>query len=71
MNTKDNSYKPEYAVNNASRIKKIGLRLAVTEQNFQDEVKSAFALAKSAGQELDLTFCSGTPRGNRSHASRL
>jgi len=71
MNTKSQFHKLEYAVKDAPRIKTVSLRLDTTDQNLQEKVKNAFALAKSAGQELDLTFCSGILQENRCQASRF
>ena len=61
MNEEIKFYKPEFAIkNNAPKVKKLGLRLTVTDNDLKDEVKRAFDLAKIAGQELDLVFTHAT-----------
>ena len=56
MNTKINSKRPEYVIRQTPRIKTLNLHLSVTEADLAERVRRAFDLAKSAGQELDLTF---------------
>ncbi|MGD0743867.1 MAG: hypothetical protein ABSA45_01820 [Verrucomicrobiota bacterium] len=57
MNEEHKFYKPEFVIkNDTPRVKKLGLRLTVTDNDLKDEVKKAFDLAKIAGQELDLVF---------------
>jgi hypothetical protein len=56
MNSYTISHKAEDPDEGALKIKKLVLRLAVTNRNLEKEVKRAFDLAKSSGQELDLTF---------------
>lgn len=54
-------YKAEYTINDdAPRIKKLNLRLAVTDCDLGNEVRKAFELARIAGQELDLFFSHAT-----------
>ena len=36
--------------------KKLVVRLRIGDSNLADDIKQAFNLAKSSGQELDLTF---------------
>jgi hypothetical protein len=71
MNKKDKFYELKYTVKVAPRIKTVSLQLDATDQNLQEKVKNAFALAKSAGQELNLIFNSGALQENRSQASQL
>ncbi len=59
MNTKTKSDRVEYAWRQAPKIKTLGLRLAVSRPNLEKDVRRAFDLAKSAGQELNLTFSNG------------
>jgi hypothetical protein len=40
----------------AVKIKKLAWRLTINDRNLKSEIKRAFDLAKSSGQELDLTF---------------
>lgn len=54
------SYKAEFVINDAPKVKKLDLRLAVTDHDLGNEVKKAFELAKIAGQELDLVFSHAT-----------
>ena len=58
MNGKTNLSKPEYTVSSGPRVKSLAKRFVITtEPNWERELKRAFDLAKSAGQELDVTFC--------------
>ena len=59
MNSKTKSNRAEYAVRQTPKIKTLGLRLTVSRPNLEMEVRRAFDLAKSAGQELNLTFSNG------------
>ena len=43
-------------VNPGMKIKKVALRMVMSESNLAAEIKRMFDLAKSSGQELDLTF---------------
>jgi hypothetical protein len=56
MNERLKSYKPGYAVEDAPPIKTFELSLSATSRDLVQEVMRAFNLAKSAGQELNLTF---------------
>lgn len=57
MNANTKSYKPIFVINDKTRkVKTLDLRLAVNGRNLGKEVKKAFEMAKSAGQELDLVF---------------
>jgi len=61
MNGEIKSYKAEFAINDdAPKVKKLDLRVAITDRDLGDEVKKAFELAKIAGQELDLIFSHAT-----------
>jgi hypothetical protein len=59
MNTKAKGFKPEYAVNHGPKVKAIGLRFEVSAPDWEKEVKRAFDLVKSSGQELNITFSFG------------
>ena len=59
MNARIKSYKPEYAIKDVPKAKTFGLWLPVTDRNLEKKIKHAFDLAKSAGQELTLTFRAG------------
>jgi len=41
------------------KVKKLALKLSISSSNLASEIKRAFDLAKSSGQELDLTFSHG------------
>jgi hypothetical protein len=57
MNEENKSYKAAFVIDDKKpKVKTLGLRLTVTDSNLMDEVKEAFNLAKTAGQELDLMF---------------
>ena len=56
MNLRPKSREAEEAEQNTLRIKKLAVRLTIGEGNLAEEIKKAFDLAKSSGQELDLTF---------------
>ena len=59
MNGDIKSYKAEFVINdNAPKVKKLDLRLAITDRDLGDEVRKAFELARIAGQELDLLIFS-------------
>ena len=60
MNLETKSYKVEYAVSEAPKIKTFGLRLAANDRDLEKQVQRAFDLAKSAGKELDLVFSHGS-----------
>jgi hypothetical protein len=61
MNGDIKSYKAEFVINDdAPKVKKLDLRLAVTDRDLGNEVKKAFELARIAGQELDLIFSHAT-----------
>jgi hypothetical protein len=56
MNATIRSYGVEAADNGTPRTKTLDLWFTVTDQHLEDKVKRAFDLAKTAGQELDVTF---------------
>ncbi len=60
MNLKKKSRQADEGVKSGLKIKKLALRLTIGNSNLATEVKRAFDLAKSSGQELDLTFSHGT-----------
>lgn len=56
MNSRNKSHEVDDTDQGALKIKKLVLRLAINDGNLEHEIKQAFDLAKSSGQELDLTF---------------
>ena len=56
MNSEMKSFRSRRAAKEMPKIKTLDLRLAITEGDLGSEVKRAFDLAKSAGQELNLFF---------------
>jgi len=60
MNLEKKSRQADDSVKSGLKIKKLALRLTIGNSNLATEVKRAFDLAKSSGQELDLTFSHGT-----------
>lgn len=56
MNAKNKLFKPEFPVSHGPKIKAVGLRFAIDVPDWEKEVKRAFHLVKSAGQELNATF---------------
>jgi len=61
MNTenKSKSNQADEGVNPGMKIKRLALQLSIGNSNLSHEIKRAFDLAKSSGQELDLTFSRG------------
>lgn len=60
MNPRTKSHEAADADEGALKIKKLVWRLAINDCNLEKEIKRAFDLAKSSGQELDLTFVTET-----------
>ena len=57
MNRKIKFYNAEYVINNnLPKVRTLDMRLAVTDRDLGEEIKRIFELAKSSGQELNLTF---------------
>lgn len=56
MKVKCKCYKPEYVVKDGPRVKTLGMWFSAADHDLAEKVKRAFNLAKSSGQELDLTF---------------
>jgi len=56
MNSRTKAHEAEDADQGGLKIKKLALRLTINNRNLEKEIKRAFDLAKSSGQELDLTF---------------
>jgi hypothetical protein len=56
MNLQNKSRHGDEGVKPGLKIKKLALRLTIGNSNLANEIKRAFDLAKSSGQELDLTF---------------
>jgi len=59
MNTKMKSYRPKHPLQGAPKIKTLNVRLSITNHDLGVEIKRAFDLARSAGQELNLSFSRG------------
>ena len=60
MKSKTKSRATEEGVPTGLKIKKLAVRLSIGDSNLASEIKKAFDLAKSSGQELDLIFSHGT-----------
>ena len=60
MNRENKSHTKEEGVPSGLKIKKLALPLTIGNGNLTSEIKRAFDLAKSSGQELDLTFSHGS-----------
>jgi hypothetical protein len=60
MNTASRYHRAEETDKDAPKTKKLDMRLTVTKQDLGNEVKRVFDLAKSSGQDLNLTFYHGT-----------
>ena len=59
----ENKSKPAgQGVNPGLKLKKIVLRVDVSESNLANQIKRLFDLAKSSGRELDLTFSQNQER---------
>ncbi len=56
MKLEDKSASADQGVNPGQKIKKIAMQLDARQSDLAQEIKRLFDLAKSAGQELDLTF---------------
>jgi hypothetical protein len=59
MNRENKSRTNEDGVQPGLKIKRLALQLTIGDNNLASEIKRAFDLAKSSGQELDLTFNPG------------
>ena len=60
MKPKTKSHATEEGVPTGLKIKKLAVQLSIGDSNLANEIKKAFDLAKSSGQELDLIFSHGT-----------
>jgi hypothetical protein len=60
MNLETKIPKAAAGVQKDRKVRTLGLRLTVGNRDLASEIKRAFDLAKSSGQELDLTFKAGT-----------
>ena len=61
MNGEIKSYKPVFVINDDTpKVKKLDLRITVTDRDLGNEVKKVFDLARIAGQELDIIFSHAT-----------
>jgi hypothetical protein len=58
VNTKTEFYVPESDSLNPSRVKKVIVQMNVTESRLEENIKNSFAMVKSLGRELDITFSS-------------
>ena len=47
----------DQGVNSGRKIKRVAVQVDASKSNLAQEIKRLFDMAKSAGQELDLTFC--------------
>ncbi len=56
MNSKSKSGRAEHGLKQGRKVKSLNLHLAGDEPNLGERIRRAFELAKSAGQELELTF---------------
>ncbi len=59
MNEKTKEYKSTFAIKDAPKIKTLDMRINAADSDLEVALKRAFALAKSAGQELNLTIIYG------------
>ncbi len=60
MNAKVAPTKREYTIRQTPKAKTLEMHLAAAERDLAAQIRRAFDLAKSAGQELNLTF---SPQG--------
>jgi hypothetical protein len=56
MNQQNKSRHTDESVNPGQKIKRLAAQLTIGDGNLASEIKRMFDLAKSSGQELDLTF---------------
>jgi hypothetical protein len=70
MNAMEKSRQRAYTDGSVSK-KTVSLRLIVTDRDLEQEIKTAFDLAKSEGQDLDLTFSLGPSAGVPAKALQL
>jgi hypothetical protein len=56
MNLRTKSREAETADEDMPRVKRLPIRLAISDDNLENKIRRAFELAKSSGHELDLTF---------------
>ena len=56
MNQQNKSRQTDEGVNPGQKIKRLAAQLTIDDGNLTSEIKRMFDLAKSSGQELDLTF---------------
>ena len=56
MNAQNKSRNTEHGDQDRLMIKKLLMRVPVSDDNLDRKIKRAFDLAKSSGHELDLTF---------------
>jgi hypothetical protein len=56
MNLEHKSRLADEPVNPGMKLKKIALRMNADDSNLASQIKRVFDMAKSSGQELDLTF---------------
>ena len=60
MNPEQKLRRAEGGVKPGLKIKTLAMRLTIGESNLTSEIKRMFDLAKSSGQELDLTISQGS-----------
>jgi hypothetical protein len=56
MKLENKSRPADQELNPGAKIKKLVLRMDASKANLGREIKRVFDMAKSSGQELDLTF---------------
>lgn len=59
MNDRTKSHRLEYTLKERPKIKTLDVKLNAADRDLEDALKRVFALAKSAGQELNLTIVYG------------
>jgi hypothetical protein len=60
MKTGMKLYKSKHDSKDAPKVKTLAMQLSITNHDLGVEVRRAFNLAKSSGQELNLSFSRGT-----------
>jgi len=60
MKTETKFYRSRNAAKPASKLKTLDMKLSISNQDLGIDVRKAFDLAKSSGQELNLFFSRGT-----------
>ena len=71
MKARSKSYTAESIAEMPPKIKTLDLLLAIPDPGLEDNVKTLFDLAKSAGQELNVTFTAEETRPPKRKRLRL